>query len=67
MKEAIKFESRQVGYNRFFVDERYKDLKPIGDGSYGFCASTVDSISGVKVSIKKIKDVLIDTNDAQRI
>jgi serine/threonine protein kinase len=66
-EEEIKFQYHQVGYNRFFVDERYTDLKPIGDGSYGFCASAVDSISGVKVSIKKIKDFLCDMYDARKI
>ena len=61
------FHSEQVGYNRFFLDKRYSQLKPIGDGSYGFVASGVDKISGEKVAVKKIRDVFADVVDAKRI
>lgn len=62
-----RYRTVQVGYNRFYIDQRYKDLKPIGDGSYGFVASGVDSVTGEKVAIKKIKDTFIDVVDAKRI
>jgi serine/threonine protein kinase len=62
-----QFVSQQVGYNRFFCDGRYRDLRPIGDGSYGFVASGVDTVTGNKVAIKKIKDVFLDVVDAKRI
>jgi serine/threonine protein kinase len=61
------FVSQQVGYNRFFCDSRYQNLRPIGDGSYGFVASGVDTRTGNKVAIKKIKDVFVDVVDAKRI
>ena len=61
------FTSLQVGYNRFYLDKRYQDLRPIGDGSYGFVASGVDRISGEKVAVKKIRDVFADVVDAKRI
>lgn len=61
------YHSLQVGYNRFYIDQRYKNLKPIGDGSYGFVASGVDTVTGHKVAIKKIKDTFCDVVDAKRI
>ena len=61
------FHSQQVGYNRFFLDKRYGQLKPIGDGSYGFVASGIDKISGEKVAVKKVRDVFADVVDAKRI
>jgi hypothetical protein len=33
-----------VGYAKFFIDERYTNLKPIGDGSYGLVASALDQV-----------------------
>ena len=54
------FQAQQVGYNRFHIDSRYQNLRPIGDGSYGFVASGVDMVTGNKVAIKKIKDVFVD-------
>jgi serine/threonine protein kinase len=56
-----------VGYNKFFIDQRYSNLKPIGDGSYGFVVSAVDRVTGHKVAIKKIKDTFVDVVDAKRI
>jgi len=64
---AGNFQVTQVGYNRFFIDSRYVQLKPAGDGSYGFVASAVDSVTGHKVAIKKIKDAFSDLIDAKRI
>jgi serine/threonine protein kinase len=53
---SSKFQEIQVGYNKYFVDQRYSNLKPIGDGAYGFVASAYDSKTKQKVAIKKIKD-----------
>jgi len=61
------FATVQVGYSRFFIDRRYANLKPVGDGSYGFVASGIDTVTGQKVAIKKIKDVFNDVVDAKRI
>jgi len=66
-KYLSQFVNHQVGYNRFLIDGRYQNLRPIGDGSYGFVASGVDVITGTKVAIKKIKDVFADVIDAKRI
>jgi mitogen-activated protein kinase 1/3 len=57
----------QAGYNRFLIDKRYTNLKPCGDGSYGFVASADDAVTGGKVAIKKIKDAFSDSVDAKRI
>lgn len=61
------YHTLQVGYNKFTIDERYHTLKPIGDGSYGFVVSAVDSVTGNKVAIKKVKDTFADVVDAKRI
>ena len=61
------FRVHQVGYNRFFIDQRYRDLRPIGDGSYGFVTSADDTVTGNRVAIKKIKNVFADVVDAKRI
>jgi serine/threonine protein kinase len=64
---SAQYHSLTVGYNRFFIDQRYSNLKPIGDGSYGFVVSATDRVTGQKVAIKKIKDTFIDVVDAKRI
>lgn len=64
---SAQYHTVNVGYNRFFIDQRYTNLKPIGDGSYGFVVSALDRITGQKVAIKKIKDTFIDVVDAKRI
>ena len=56
-----------VGYNKFYIDRRYTDLKPCGDGSYGFVASALDTVTGENVAIKNIKDAFSDNIDAKRI
>ncbi len=61
------FYSFQVGYSRFFIDARYTNLKPAGDGSYGVVASALDTVTGKMVAIKKIKDTFNDLVDAKRI
>ena len=38
-----------------------------GDGSYGFVASALDTKTGNKVAIKKIKNAFSDLIDAKRI
>jgi len=62
-----RFRYCNCGYNKFFIDERYTNLRPIGDGSYGFVASAVDTVTGNNVAIKKIKDAFSDLIDAKRI
>jgi serine/threonine protein kinase len=56
-----------VGRESFQVDVRYKNLKPIGDGSYGFVCSADDAVENKQVAIKKIGDVFNDLVDAKRI
>lgn len=66
MSQSI-YHTVTVGYNKFFLDQRYTNLRPIGDGSYGFVVSAVDKVTGQKVAIKKIKDTFMDVVDAKRI
>jgi hypothetical protein len=48
MGDKSQYHSLSVGYNKFFIDKRYVNLKPCGDGSYGFVASAYDVITGEK-------------------
>jgi len=67
MSSNTRYHAVQVGYNKFIVDQRYVNLSPCGDGSYGLVASALDTISGRTVAIKKIKDTFSDLIDAKRI
>mmetsp|Transcript_5536 Transcript_5536/g.7638 ORF Transcript_5536/g.7638 Transcript_5536/m.7638 type:complete len:383 (+) Transcript_5536:143-1291(+) len=62
-----EYHTISVGRERFEVDIRYSNLKPIGDGSYGFVCSADDAVSGEQVAIKKVADVFSDLIDAKRI
>ena len=64
---SIRFRETIVGYNKFFVDERYTQIKPAGTGAYGLVASALDTKTGNPVAIKKIKDTFVDIIDAKRI
>lgn len=33
-----------VGYQQFYIDKRYTNLKACGDGSYGFVCSADDKV-----------------------
>ena len=46
MGDKSAYHSLTVGYNKFYIDKRYSNLKPCGDGSYGFVASATDNITG---------------------
>ena len=46
MGDTSNYHSLTVGYNKFFIDKRYINLKPCGDGSYGFVASAYDVTTG---------------------
>ncbi|KAL2483509.1 Mitogen-activated protein kinase 19 [Forsythia ovata] len=46
---------------------RYKILEIIGKGSYGVVCSAIDTQTGEKVAIKKIKDIFEHNSDAIRI
>ena len=56
-----------VARDNFFVDTRYRNLKPIGGGSYGVVCAADDAASGTRVAIKKITHVFSDLVDAKRI
>jgi len=65
--ESRNYHEAAVGRDVFFVDVRYRILKPIGGGSYGFVCSAIDEVTGEKVAIKKIANVFNDLVDAKRI
>jgi serine/threonine protein kinase len=56
-----------VGKTVFTVDVRYRNLKPIGSGSYGIVCSGDDFETKRKVAIKKVGKVFEDLVDAKRI
>ncbi|CAM9689031.1 unnamed protein product, partial [Choristocarpus tenellus] len=46
---------------------RYINLKPIGDGAYGFVCSAYDQVTGKMVAIKKVKDIFRGASTAKRV
>lgn len=62
-----KFTSFTLGKSVFEVDDRYKNLRPIGRGAYGLVAAADDMFTGRKVAIKRISRVFQDLIDAKRI
>jgi mitogen-activated protein kinase 1/3 len=57
----------KVGHETFTVDVRYTKLKRIGNGSYGFVVSALDTATNRQVAIKKITNTFDDLIDAKRI
>lgn len=56
-----------VGGQAFTIDERYTNLRTIGQGAYGVVARATDTRTGRSVAIKKVKTVFRDLVDAKRI
>ena len=55
------------GREEVHIDSRYTDLQPLGDGSYGFVVSALDTITGNKVAIKKMTNCVATIEDAKRV
>lgn len=51
----------------FEIGTRYQILKPIGQGSYGVVCSAIDTLTGKKVAIKKIKKAFEHGIDTKRL
>lgn len=66
-RDRVEYYTCQVARETFFLDTRYRNLKPIGDGSYGFVCSADDTLANRRVAIKKIGDTFCDLVDAKRI
>lgn len=49
------------------VDKIYKDLKPVGKGSYGIVCSAVNSVTGEAVAIKKVSPISTHVIDAKHV
>jgi tRNA A-37 threonylcarbamoyl transferase component Bud32 len=62
-----KLSRHSVLGREFVVDARYEQLKAIGQGAYGVVVSCVDTVTGVRVAIKKVSQVFEDAEDAKRI
>jgi serine/threonine protein kinase len=63
----VEYHTLQVARESFFLDTRYTNLKPVGDGSYGFVCAADDALTGRRVAIKKVGDTFCDLVDAKRI
>lgn len=50
-----------------FIDAKYKLIRKVGSGAYGFVVSAEDVSANKKVAIKKITDAFEDIVDAKRI
>mmetsp|Transcript_11607 Transcript_11607/g.36936 ORF Transcript_11607/g.36936 Transcript_11607/m.36936 type:complete len:405 (-) Transcript_11607:447-1661(-) len=53
--------------NRRFVDPKYKLLRKVGSGAYGFVVAADDTSTNKQVAIKKIANAFEDMVDAKRI
>lgn len=62
-----KYHQIPLGRDRFYIDVRYSNLRPIGGGSYGVVCAADDKVTGRRVAIKKIANVFSDLVDAKRI
>ena len=49
------------------VDRVYKDLKPVGKGSYGIVCSAVNSDTGENVAIKRVSPISAHVIDAKHV
>lgn len=49
------------------VDKVYKDLKPVGKGSYGIVCSAVNSETGEAVAIKRVSPISAHVIDAKHV
>jgi serine/threonine protein kinase len=49
------------------VDRCYKDLKPVGKGSYGIVCSAFNTESGEHVAIKKVSPISTHVIDAKHV
>lgn len=49
------------------MDKVYKDLKPVGKGSYGIVCSAVHSETGEAVAIKRVSPVSAHVIDAKHV
>jgi serine/threonine protein kinase len=58
---------KQIAGQTFDVSARYQLLKRLGEGSYGIVVSARDKLTNKKVAIKKMVDVIEETQDAKRV
>lgn len=52
---------------RFEVESHYAVRAALGHGTYGVCASAVDTRSGATVAIKKVNNAFEDATDCRRV
>ena len=52
---------------RFEVDNHYEVRGALGHGTYGVCASAVDTRTGATVAIKKVSNAFEDATDCRRV
>ena len=67
IKENVLYYEVQVGFTTFKIDQRYQNLKYIGDGSLGCVISAFDVILQRPVAIKKIRKPLTNRKTIKRI
>ena len=66
-RRGREFYSSTVSGTIFEVDTRYRNLRAVGQGSYGLVCAADDVQTGMKVAIKKVTDAFQDLIDAKRI
>mmetsp|Transcript_4793 Transcript_4793/g.5780 ORF Transcript_4793/g.5780 Transcript_4793/m.5780 type:complete len:396 (-) Transcript_4793:48-1235(-) len=63
----VNIDQSSTSDNDFVVDTRYTGLERIGQGAYGCVVSALDSETGKRVAIKRVKHVFEDMVKAKRI
>ncbi|KAL8046719.1 hypothetical protein ABFX02_08G192780 [Erythranthe guttata] len=67
-QDQLKKIPKEVEFFTEYGDaNRYKILEIVGKGSYGVVCAAIDTHTGEKVAIKKIKDIFEHLSDATRI
>jgi serine/threonine protein kinase len=60
-----KWKVHQINGHEFHLPTRFKPKRVVGQGSYGVVCAAVDSRSGTKVAVKRIKPAAGDAWDAR--
>ncbi|KAI8551103.1 hypothetical protein RHMOL_Rhmol06G0159000 [Rhododendron molle] len=67
LEECMKNSSEMDFFSEYGDANRYQIQEVIGKGSYGVVCSAIDTHTGEKVAIKKIRDIFEHISDAARI
>jgi len=56
---STQFHEVTVGHNKFYIDCKYREVKPAGAGAYGLVVSALDTSTGIFDTIINIYQINI--------